>query len=150
MTGSQVDPATLADHLAIRQLRAAYSHAVDDCAWDEWVGLFTPDATCELGFDTLAGIDEIERYARETLAERFAESYHTAQMPHVTVDGDAATGRWYILVYYELPDGATGRLLGRYLDSYRRTPEGWKFDHIDYDVRRDTGPLMDEAGGERQ
>lgn len=149
MTGSHLDPATLADHVAIRQLRSAYSHAVDDRAWDEWVGLFTEDATCRFGYETLEGIDEIERYARETLADRFAESYHTAQMPQIEVDGKIATGRWYILVYYELPEGATGRLLGRYCDSYRWTSNGWKFDRIEYDVRRDTGPLMSESIGEQ-
>lgn len=42
--GAVLEPARVADHLAIQDLATAYAHAVDDGDWPRWEALFTPDA----------------------------------------------------------------------------------------------------------
>lgn len=137
------DSDTVTDYVAIRQLRSAYSHAVDTGAWEDWAELFTEDATCALGFETLEGREAIEEYGRSTLEERFEKSFHFAHMPLIDISGDEASGRWYIHVYYELPDTTTGRILGRYHDTYERLSGHWKFERIEYDIAVDTGTVVD-------
>jgi hypothetical protein len=45
----------------------------------------------------------------------------------VQVDGDTATGQWWVLELNHLADGTGALHLGHYDDDYRRDPEGWRF-----------------------
>ena len=55
---------------------------------------------------------------------------HVVQMylgNEVTVDGDAAHGRADLVELNVPVDGDRRVLIGWYADTYRRTPEGWRF-----------------------
>lgn len=129
----------IADRLDIRKLRADYAHHLDAGQWDEYVGLFTTDAVVEYstGSHRLEGREEIARFAREEIDYDF--SFHTAQMPRIEVDGDTATGVWYLCVYYRLPSGEAGWGLGTYEDGYRRVDGEWKFSRVRSSIHADTG-----------
>jgi hypothetical protein len=43
------------------------------------------------------------------------------------VDGDAATGRCELQEFNVVADGSRRVFAGHYDDTYRRTPEGWRF-----------------------
>jgi len=97
------------ERLAIRRLKHEYCHAVDAGNYDEWVALFTEDGTFER--DGAAPI-EGRRALREMITGEFDESFeytaHVVTNPVIDIDGDVATGRWYVTLVYEQPDGTVG------------------------------------------
>ncbi len=127
------------DELAIAALRSDYAHLYDAGRWDEFVDLFTDDAVARFTTvpEPVVGKEAISAFFREN--DAFEYSFHTALMPRLSVDGDAATGEWKMCVFYRLPDGSSGWALGRYEDEYRRTDEGWKFSDVTAETHVDTG-----------
>lgn len=125
---------------AIKELRSQYATYIDDSEWEEFATLFTEDATVDFGrHEPLEGREEILRFARETIDQLYNYSLHTALMPRIDVDGDTATGLWYLVVFYQRPDGTEGTVTGRYSDKYRRVDGEWKFEHITNVLEYDTG-----------
>jgi uncharacterized protein (TIGR02246 family) len=125
---------------AIKELRSRYARHLDAGEWDKWAGLFTEDTTVEFGgFEPLEGRKEVLEFARETIDGMYNYSRHTAQMPRLDVDGDTATGNWYLIVFYEWPDGTEGTVTGYYADTYRRVDGEWKFDYVENVIENDTG-----------
>jgi len=134
-----MDPTT-----EIRQLRAAYAHYLDRGDWDGWAALFAPDAVVEFGsYPNLEGRDEIREFGETVVDDLFEYSMHTAQMPLLDVEGETATGLWYLLVYYQLPDGDPGWIYGTYEDEYRKVDGEWKFVYVTNDVVVDTGGMAE-------
>lgn len=129
------------DHQEIKGLRAAYSHtidrAIDSGSWDDFTALYTDDAVVDYPQATLRGPDEIETFGHD-LEELYEYSMHTVQMPQIEVDGDEATGRWYMLVFYVAADGSEGHALGYYEDEYRRVDGEWRFARVKARVVEDT------------
>ena len=128
----------------IRQLRAAYGHYLDRGDWEAWADLFAPDAVVEYGsYRRLEGVDEIQEFGETVVEDLFEYSMHTAQMPLIDVDGESATGHWYLLVYYQLADGDPGWIYGTYTDEYRLVDGEWKFSYVTNEVAVDTGGMAD-------
>lgn len=131
---------TASDRQSIQELRANYSHTIDhgiqSGEWDEFLALYTDDAIVDYPQETLQGPQEIETFA-EGLQEAYEFTMHTAQMPRVKVDGDEATGEWYLVVFYAAADGSEGYALGRYEDNYRVVDDEWKFSGIKARVQYD-------------
>jgi len=119
------------ERLAIRRLKHEYCHAVDAGNYDEWVALFTEDGTFER--DGAAPI-EGRRALREMITGEFDESFeytaHVVTNPVIDVDGDVATGRWYVTLVYEQPDGTVGWNQGVYEDAYRRVDGQWLHEDV--------------------
>ncbi len=55
--GVVLEPARVADHLAIQDLAAAYAHALDDRDWARWEALFTPHARIDHIALTVTDVD---------------------------------------------------------------------------------------------
>src|SRR5215218_9831772 len=92
----------------IRELKHEYCWAYDAGDLSRLMHLFTDDAVCELGpFGTWRGREEIERgYRDQMVASRVPGGrLHSVSNPLITVDGDTATGRWY-LTDYDIEPGA--------------------------------------------
>lgn len=125
---------------AIRDLRSRYAWYVDIGEWEKWANLFTEDAHVEYeGMPALDGRDEILTFARETISGLYTYSMHTAQMPRLSVDDDTGTGEWYLVVFYEKPNGSEGWVSGTYTDEYRRVDDEWKFSFVENVVHHDSG-----------
>jgi hypothetical protein len=62
-------------------------------------------------------------------------------MPRIDlhVDAGTGTGEWYLVVYYEKPDGAAGWVFGTYEDEYRRVDGEWKFATVLNEIHHDSG-----------
>jgi len=118
---------------AIKQLKYAYFRTLDLKHWDEFEQLFVPEATGAYGGDLTFGSREaLVGYMSTTLTADMI-TFHQAHHPEITVDGDQATGRWYLHDKVFVPafdvaiEGAAF-----YDDRYVRTPEGWRIAHTGY------------------
>lgn len=120
------------DITAIAQLKYRYLRALDTKQWDDFEACFRPEATGDyngLVFDDRAALVD---YMRANLGEGML-TLHQAHHPVITVDGDTATGSWYLQdkviveAFRFMLEGAAF-----YDDRYVRTPEGWRIAHTGY------------------
>ena len=116
----------------ICRLKYRYLRTLDTKAWDEFEGCFVPEATGDyngLVFDDRAAL---VGYMRENMTEGMY-TLHQVHHPEIEVDGDTATGRWYLQdkviveAFRFVLEGAAF-----YTDRYVRTPDGWKIAHTGY------------------
>ena len=114
----------------IKQLKARYFRSIDTCDLETLKDTFAEDATAffkggyyEL---TLNGWAEMEPfYAQSFTPQRFG--MHHGHMPEISVDGDTATGIWYLQdIFINLEDNTrlTGSAL--YTDTYKKINGEWK------------------------
>jgi uncharacterized protein (TIGR02246 family) len=110
----------------IRNLIAAYAHAIDDGRTEDVVATFCPDATVVIpGYDDLHGGDAI-RTAYEGMVPRRPQR-HVVANTLVTVDGETASATSDLLVLGKGESGWAVRFVGRYRDELRHTEKGWRF-----------------------
>lgn len=92
--------------------------------------LFTEDGRLELGpFGAFTGREAIRNACENILPKATAWSMHYMSNPNIAVSGESASGTWYFFI----PSVGRGTapasvafLYGRYLDQYRKTPQGWR------------------------
>ena len=111
---------------AIERLKIEYCYAIDEKRCDDFVDLFTDDATIDYATrDTYRGREEIREFIEThvTEADRMA---HTALNPRLIVDGDTAVGTWYGIVLISIDETTALFGQGKYDETYRRTTDGWK------------------------
>jgi uncharacterized protein (TIGR02246 family) len=122
----------LEDIEAIKQLKYRYADACDrGYDADTLADLFTLDAIWEGDlFGRYEGREAIREFFRGVSANiPFAVHYMTN--PIIRVDGDEATGEWYLFQTTTFAQNNTP-ILGsaRYADQYRRVDGTWKFRHL--------------------
>ena len=126
--------ARLEDIEAIRALKMRYCDLCDrGYDADSLMPLFTEEAVWDGGmFGRYEGARRIRRFFEATGGiVRFAKHYVTNSV--VEVEGDRASGRWYLLQVATMPGEAGDRAVwgaARYDERYVRTAEGWKFESI--------------------
>jgi len=122
----------LEDRQQIEQLKHTYLRTLDLKKWDEFEELFIPEATGSYAELRFASRDALVGYMRNNLPADLI-TFHQAHHPEITVDGDTATGRWYLHDKVFVPafdvaiEGAAF-----YEDRMVRTPQGWRFAHVGY------------------
>lgn len=114
----------------IEQLRARYCWAYDDGEPEVLGALFTPDGTVDLGdWGVFRGTDEIVAGFRAQVRGPGdpLRTLHTLSVPVIDIDGDQATGQWYVVVYHvpRAGDAHPVRFVGRYFDTYRKQGGKW-------------------------
>ena len=124
----------LADIEAIRQLKHRYCGLCDaGYDADPLAALFTEDAVWDGGpIGMHEGREAIRRFFQGS-PNRVPWALHMVTNPIIEVDGDTATGQWYLWepLVYALPGGDQAWWMSaRYDDRYRRTPDGWKFERV--------------------
>ena len=137
MTGT--DPS---DRLDLRDLAQRYADAIDRRDVEDFVGLFTDDASMGvyehgekesvLEYRGAAGIAEIMG-----LVTIYASTFHVVANHLCKVDGSNATGTTYCLARHLVESGAGVRdieMLIRYDDVYRKSTDEWQFTRRD--IRR--------------
>jgi ketosteroid isomerase-like protein len=104
-----------------------YADAVRARDVDRWAATWTVDARWVLG-------DGRDVVGRDAIVEMWTTSM--AKYAHVVqlylactydVHGDAANGRCELQELNIVADGCRRILAGHYRDTYRRTPDGWRF-----------------------
>jgi uncharacterized protein (TIGR02246 family) len=125
------------DQLAIRALIDSYTDAVFRRDPQDWGATWTEDALWNLAGTEVRGRDAIVGLWTQAMAG-FPFVAFFAQIGHIAIDGDRATGRVYTHEYLELADGSVSRPIGQYLDVYTRTADGWRFAERHFSILKET------------
>jgi len=124
----------LEDIEALRTLRNAYHACINDSRYAEIADLCTDDAVVHLGYlaryEGRAAIDAGFR-AMGSRERFFIKQFIHSHM--VEVNGDTGTGVSYLEARYGRA-GVPYLVSGRYDDVYERTPSGWKFKSMLFDI----------------
>ena len=124
-------PETTSDVRAIEELKYRYVRCLDTKDWDAFANCMSPDVTSDYNGLTFDNRDALVDYMRTNLAD--IHTMHHVHHPEISVDGDTATGRWYLYDKVLVPafdfylEGAAF-----YEDRYVRTADGWKIAHTGY------------------
>ena len=126
----------LEDIEEIRKLKARYAAACDDnYDADAIAALFTEDAIWDGGsLGRADGRAAIHKFFSRA-AEFFPFAIHNVMNPIIEVNGDSATGRWYLvqpLTRRENDRESAMWLTGRYEDEYVRVGDEWKFKRLKF------------------
>jgi hypothetical protein len=122
----------------IKVVKYRYMRTLDTKHWDEYADTMTEDVVGDYG----SSLGETHSFTdRTSLVEYMRKSLpgnviteHRVTHPEIAIDGDEATGIWYLQDKVIVPEfdfmliGA-----GFYHDRYRRTPDGWKISLTGYD-----------------
>jgi ketosteroid isomerase-like protein len=122
---------SLESERAIRDRKREYCYRIDDRDWAGLVDLFTPDASLDYGgMGEFEGHDGVREFGEEYVAEYLEATAHALQNGRIEVDGNTATGRWYVIAFVTMADGTCGIRLGEYRDRYRRDDGEWRIESL--------------------
>lgn len=130
----------------IKQLKYRYLRTLDLKRWDEFAAVFVPEATGDYGEGLSFGSrDELVGFMRDSLGPQMI-TLHQCHHPEITVDGDSATGVWYLEDRVIMPEH---RLVlegaAFYEDRYVRTSDGWRIEHTGYRRTYEATLSMDDV-----
>ena len=134
------------DREEIAELVALYADGVNRNDMEAWSTIWSEDANYSL-------MDGMKKKGRDAIVALFVKVMESVesmvQLVHngtIELDGDSATGRWYVSEQQGLGEGKNFFVIGVYQDRYVRTSEGWKFAerHLDLLYRE---PRSAEMGG---
>lgn len=122
----------LEDLHAIEQLKYRYTRCLDLKKWDEFAATLTDDVAASYGTLSFSGRDAVVDFMRTSLGPAIITVHHVHH-PELTVDGDHATGIWYLQDTVLITEQ---RMLLRgaafYDDEYERTDAGWRIARTGY------------------
>ncbi|MCT1516079.1 nuclear transport factor 2 family protein [Dietzia cercidiphylli] len=111
---------------AIKSLKYRYLRCVDLRLWDELAETLAPEVSASYGKRlSYTGRDEVVNGLRGQMADDVITE-HQAHHPEIEVDGDTATGRWYLQDRVIVPAFDT-MIIGSafYEDTYARVDGKW-------------------------
>ena len=115
------------DERAIRRLMTRYCHLVDDGEFEELAALWTDDAELALRGETETGPAAIiaKIASRQTPELR---GIHVSANVIIDVESDTARAvSDFVFMRREGGPDPLVKFIGRYIDRFARTPNGWKF-----------------------
>lgn len=118
---------TTSDESALIALSLEYADAVRARDATRWADTWTEDARWVLGEgrDVVGRASIVDMWSTSIAKyQAVVQLYHAATF---YVDGDTARGRCEFSELNIKADGGRHVLAGHYTDTYRRTPDGWRF-----------------------
>ena len=116
----------MTDREEITELVARYADGVNRNDMEAWATIWSEDAVYSLS-------GGLKKNSREEIVALFTKSMASVesmvQLVHngtIELDGDSATGRWYISEQQGLGEHGNFYVIGVYQDRYLKTAEGWK------------------------
>jgi SnoaL-like protein len=129
----------IADTLEIQNLKATYCQAADavtrDAAGSTEIlrSLFIPEVNADYGVAICEGRDALVGYLVKMIGDMNEWLMHGLQTPRIEVDGDSARGEWVVMVQIKQRQlSGKEMLVGRYIDEFVRTPEGWRISDVKF------------------
>jgi ketosteroid isomerase-like protein len=128
----------MSDDNDIRSLLARLAHLADSGDLDEYLTLFTEDAAWVIPAIPQTGVAASERRGVEEIAEGVRErraagvqgpgtgTMHLVTTTDVEIHGDQATALSTWLFLADTSTAPRVQAVGRYEDTLRRTPDGWR------------------------
>ncbi|MCY4387193.1 MAG: nuclear transport factor 2 family protein [Desulfurellaceae bacterium] len=123
---------TLEDVEAIKKLKARYCAGADERDEDKFVGCFTEDAVWDGGnFGHYEGKAAIREFFG-TIPQVLSFAIHYVMNPRIEVNGDTATGYWYLLEPCTMLEGGEQAVWGvaKYEEEYVREDGEWKIRNL--------------------
>jgi hypothetical protein len=118
------------DIAEICDLKYAYAAHLDHARLEALVSLFTEEAVCEFGpYGTWESREAIRAGYGAVLEKNGGplRGIHSVTNPRVQVDGDTASGSWYLLdVFFGGAGENPLKIVGIYHEDYVRTTDGWR------------------------
>ena len=123
---------------AIKQVKYRYLRGLDTKHWDDFADTLTDDVAGDYGPSLgkelhFTNRHDLVDFMRTSLGPGVITE-HRVTHPEITVDGDEATGTWYLqdrVIVAEFNFMLIGAAF--YRDRYRRTPDGWRISATTYD-----------------
>lgn len=117
---------TLDDENGLRNLMARYVDAVNRYDGDAWIATWAEDATWNLLGNPVEGRDNILGLWQQMMSSfEFAVMFPNSCL--FEIDGDTASGHWYLHEYSRDLEGNASAILSRYLDTYVKVDGQWLF-----------------------
>ena len=121
----------------IKQLKARYFRFLDTGDQAGLETIFTEDVTARF----IGGHYDIDVVGRAKLLKFYGYSFtdqkfgmHTGHHPEITVQGETATGLWYLQdIFINLEDNTTVMGSALYTDKYARINGDWRITHTAYE-----------------
>jgi ketosteroid isomerase-like protein len=129
---------TLEDTEAIKELHRQYVYWINSRDWDEILNCFTDDAWVHIGGRPLhRGKKELEKLFKIDIAKQNEKTNgcHFVMQPIISVDGNRATGSWFMCIVFaiNLPTGPTlAWRQGRHDCEYIKLDGKWKFNSVKF------------------
>ena len=123
---------TLEDIEALKKLKARYCAGADERDEEKFVGCFTEDAVWDGGtFGHYEGKAAIRDFFR-TIPEVLSFAIHYVMNPRLEVNGDRASGYWYLLEPCTMVKGGEQAVWGvaKYEEAYVRVDGKWKIQNL--------------------
>jgi len=124
---------TIEDQLALQQLMGRYVDAANRRDGESWAQTWAED-----GCWSLMGMDVEGREAILGLWQQVMAGFEFALLvpsSHVIdIDGDSATGHWYLQEFTRDLQGEPMQAVSRYTDRYARIGGQWYFARRQYDI----------------
>lgn len=124
---------TLDDELALQKLMARYVDAVHRRDADSWAACWCDDASWTLVGSEVNGRDNILALWLQVM-QGFEFAMIMPASSLFDIDGDSASGHWYLQEYTRTIEGEPGFVLSRYRDHYRRLDGQWRYQSRHYDI----------------
>ena len=122
----------------IQQVKYRDLRALDTKHWDEFADTLTEDIVGDYGSSlgeehNFSDRDSLVEFMRNAMPANILTE-HRVTHPEIVVDGDEATGIWYLQDRVIVPE-FNFMLYGAafYHDQYRRTSDGWKISKTGYE-----------------
>lgn len=132
----------LAEQHAIRDLVARYNDAVHRYDEQAWAATWAEDAVWEVGGRRIEGRDNVVEAWLAAMA-RYDFVALLMHSGHVDIDGDHASGRWYLTEYVHAPDGGFTHMISCYHDTYVKRGGEWQIQSRVYDIAYAGNPPME-------
>jgi hypothetical protein len=117
---------TTDDYVALRQLAERYIDAVNRFDADAWISTWAADGEWNTGQPVQGREQILERWLGAM--KRIPNVYmHVYSGVIDDVDGDRASGRWYLGEFLNMPDGSRTMNSICYVDAYSRSGGEWYF-----------------------
>lgn len=131
----------LVDRAEIGDLMIEFARALDERDWDGYAATYAPDGVLDIAPTVQhAGTEGMAAFVAGSLSGYPGGTHHLNTNHAISVDGDTARARAYLLAVHVLDDmskHADGA--GWYDYELRRTPAGWRFTHVRLTIRYVSG-----------
>ena len=122
---------TLKDELALNKLMARYVDAANRRDGAAWSSTWAEDGRWLLMGMEITGRENILGLWQQVL-EGFEFAILMPASGHFDIDGDTATGHWYLQEFTRDLEGSSASILSRYLDTYQKRDGQWLYQSREY------------------
>jgi ketosteroid isomerase-like protein len=119
------------DELALQNLMARYVDAVNRSDGTSWAATWAEDTSWNLLGTEVQGRDNILALWQQMMGGfEFALMMPSSSL--FEIDGESASGHWYLQEFTRDKNGDSGMVLSRYLDTYSRIDGQWLYQSRHY------------------